>query len=122
MKKLRALAAMALSLVGAFAASASVVGCGGGGAEGGCPATDSCGQASPAGFWQVEQKCAYSPTQPTQPLLYSQYSIKPGAKPADPVLTPVQPLGATGGDWCAGLFYPAPSGVGTNTGIQKVTL
>jgi hypothetical protein len=122
MRKLRAVAAMALSFAGAVAASASVTSCGGGGAEGGCPATDSCGNASPAGFWQVEQKCAYSPTQPTQPLLYAQYVTPPGSKPPDPVLTPVQPLGATDGDWCAQLFYPAPSGATSNTGIQNVTL
>lgn len=116
MKKLRAVAAMALSIAAAIAASGSVVSCGGGGAEGGCPETASCGNGSPTGTWQVRGKCAYSPVQPTQPLLYQQYT----AKPPHAVLTPVQPIATTGGDWCAGLFYPAPGG--TMSGIQNVTL
>ncbi len=116
MKKLRDVAAMALSISAAVAAAASVVSCGGGGAEGGCAETASCGNGSPAGTWQVVGQCAFSPTQPSQPLLYQQYN----AKPPDPVLTPVQPIATTGGDWCAGLFYPAPGG--TMSGIQDVTL
>jgi len=103
MKKLRAVATMALSIAASIGAAASILSCGGGGAEGGCPATASCGNGSPAGTWQVTGKCTYSPVQPTQPLLYQQYN----AKPQDPVLTPVQPIATTGGDWCAGLFYPA---------------
>jgi len=106
-------AARALGVAATIAVAVGVSSCGGTGAEGGCPATASCGGdlTKPTGFWQVETVCQYFPTQPSQPLTYNEYV----ARPPDPVLTPVQPLPTTGGDWCSALDYNAG-------GVQEVIL
>jgi hypothetical protein len=88
-------------LVGPIVVAAALSSCGGEGAEGGCPSTSSC-PGNPSGFWQVSNACEFSPTQPSQPLSYTEYQLMP----PDPILPPLQPLPTTAGDWCSGLNYP----------------
>jgi hypothetical protein len=98
--------ARALQVAGSIAVAFSVASCGGGGAEGGCAAGESCGSGDPTGFWVVQDKCEYYPSQPSQPINYTQYM----AMVRDPVLPPLQPAATTNGDWCSGLNY-TPGGV-----------
>jgi hypothetical protein len=86
-----------------LAVAMGAFGCNGGGAQGGCPESTSCG-GDIVGFWQAHDYCQFSPTQPSQPINVTEYT----ARPQDPMVAPPQPLVATNGDWCSGLFYPAP--------------
>jgi hypothetical protein len=95
----------------------TVSGCGGGGAEGGCGATASCG-GDPTGQWQVDGVCQYSPSQPDQPLSFPEYT----AQPQDPMLTPPQPMPTTSGSWCAGLVYGPPTVSAPDGLVANVTL
>jgi hypothetical protein len=92
-------------------------GCQGGGAEGGCPATQSCG-GDPTGTWVVDHACQYLPEQLDQPLALSQYQ----EALLDPTLAPTPAQPSTNGDWCLGfnstaanviqvanLFHDAPA-------------
>jgi hypothetical protein len=97
-----------LSSVVATAAIGAVctTGCGGLGAEGPCPALDSCG-GDPTGTWNVLQACQYQAVKPTQPTDVNDYM---GAPPVPPTLTPPQPqptqlVPANSGDWCSSLDY-----------------
>jgi hypothetical protein len=103
-------AVQALLAVGSLAVAVGIAGCSGGGAEGGCAATPSCA-GDPTGFWQVASKCQFLPTQPAQPLNYTDYM----GRPPNPVVSPLQSLPTTNGDWCSNLDYPAG-------GIEEVIL
>ncbi len=99
-------ATRALGVAGSIAVALGLFGCGGTGAEGGCPEGVSCGDGSPAGYWVVKTKCEYSPSAPAQPLNYNEYSLRP----PNPLLPPVQPMATTNGDWCSNLDY-SPGGI-----------
>jgi hypothetical protein len=107
MDKSRTAAALAIVAACPFAVMVGAASCGGNtGAQGGCPATPSCG-GNVVGSWNVSQTCQYYPPRPTQPLTYTEYT----AKPPDPLVPPVQPLPSTSGDWCSNLFYPGPGSI-----------
>ncbi len=99
-------AVQALWMAGPLAVAVGIAACSGGGAEGGCPATASCA-GDPTGFWKVASTCQFLPTAPTQPLNYNDYM----GRPPNPVISPLQPLPTTNGDWCSNLDYP-PGGIG----------
>lgn len=98
------------ALSSAVAAATLVIvcgsGCGGVGAEGTCPALDSCG-GDPTGTWNVVQACEYQAVKPTQPTDVNDFMATP---PMLPTLTPPQPqptqlVPTTSGDWCSALDY-----------------
>jgi hypothetical protein len=98
------IAAALPALLAIVLGSLAGLGCSGGGAEGGCPETATCG-GDPTGDWLVDNVCEYSPSQPAQPLSFLQII----AAPEDPTLAPVQPMPTTSGDWCSMLFLPSAS-------------
>jgi hypothetical protein len=92
-------------------------GCSGGGAEGGCGSTASCG-GDPTGQWAVDGVCQYMPPQPAQPLSFPDYT----AQPQDPTIPPPQPQPTTSGSWCSGLVYSPPSMDSPDGTVMNVTL
>jgi hypothetical protein len=97
--------------------AAVAAGCGGGGTEGGCGDTASCG-GDPTGTWKVDGVCQYQPPVPDQPISLPEYT----SGKVDPMLTPPQPQPTTSGSWCSGLIFVPPNPQAPGGSIKTVNL
>jgi len=80
-------------------------GCSGKGAQGECPALESCG-GDPSGNWKIASVCQYSPVRPSQPSDISEFLSGAAPTLAPPQPNPALPVQTTSGDWCSSLVYP----------------
>jgi hypothetical protein len=97
-------ALVALGLGAVLAAS----GCVPEGAQGGCPALDSCGGSPVGTFTRILDACQFQPVRPAQPVDVATFqgSITPAAAMiAPPQPNPVVSQQTTSGDWCSNLVY-----------------
>jgi hypothetical protein len=107
-----------LPVIGAMVTALAVAsGCSGGGAEGGCGATPSCG-GDLTGQWQVDGVCQYLPPQPDQPLNYKDYV----ANTQSNMITPPQPQPTTSGNWCSWLDFQPPDANVHDWTVKNVVL
>ncbi len=96
--------------------SATVAGCNGLGATGGCATLGNCG-GDPTGNWKIQNVCQFAPVKPAQATDIGDFLSGSGSS----TLTPPQPNASvltqtSSGDWCSQLVY-ASDGTITNANL-----